>query len=82
MMPVFKGTTIPLVVPFIINPLECNHAPKGFKDFYIFTRRIFTAVSTFPVDGNISIAAARSTLYPLSCSTTRSHTRLVGLQEM
>ena len=30
---VFKETAIPVVETFIINPLECNHAPKGVNTF-------------------------------------------------
>lgn len=30
---VFKETTIPMVETFIINPLECNHAPRGVNTF-------------------------------------------------
>jgi hypothetical protein len=39
-------------------------------------------VSVFPVEGNMSTQQIFSTLYPLSCSGTRSLARLVGLQEM
>ena len=30
---VFKETVIPVVETFIINPLECNHAPRGVNTF-------------------------------------------------
>ena len=30
---VFKETAIPVVETFIINPLECNHAPRGVNTF-------------------------------------------------
>ena len=30
---VFKETAIPVVETFIINPLECNHAPFGVNTF-------------------------------------------------
>lgn len=44
--------------------------------------RIIITTSTFPVPGNISTPHTFSTRYPLSCSTTRSLTRLVGLQDI
>lgn len=39
-------------------------------------------VSTCPVPGNISTPTTFTTSYPLSCSTSKSRTRLVGLQEI
>ena len=32
-IPAPKETTIPVVETFIINPLECNHAPAGVNSF-------------------------------------------------
>lgn len=49
------------------------------KDFYI-SFFINTMLSVCTVFGNISTAHAFSTRYPASCSTSKSLTRLVGLQ--
>ena len=55
---------------------------KNGGDVYEFLWDKSTHVSTFPVPGNISTPHTFSTRYPLSCSTTRSLTRLVGLQDI
>lgn len=63
--------------------MTCVTAPQSILFLYSFS--FFcnrTIVSTFAVQGNWSTATAFTASYPLSKNTSRSLTRLVGLQEM
>ena len=57
----------------VVNPLYFPSKPQFC---------IIITTSTFPVPGNMSTPQTFSTLYPLSCSTTKSLTKLVGLQDI
>ena len=68
----------------IFQPNFCPGSTTSCGQTYFFFSFpqycIIITHSTFPVQGNWSTATARSTAYPLSRKTSKSRTRLVGLQ--